>query len=380
MFMFVCKYRHFLQIITKIVWYIGECAYICGDKTKQMKQYGLPYKGSKSKLADKIMALFPKRTNFYDLFCGGCAMTHAALLGHKFENVIANDINWMCPTLFADAIQGKYRDEKRWISREDFERLKGTDPYVAFVWSFGNNLRDYLYGKDIEPFKRALHYAIVFRDYEPMRELGHDLSFIDGIADERKRYIAVKHYFESGQNNPFSQSLQGAGESAILSEPDTLKANNQSWLSAERISLIGGGDFSWNTIYDTKVCRDCNTANITMSYQTFVGGGNLSLHIGDYQQIDIQPDSVIYCDIPYRDTNVYDKDNDFDYDRFYDWCEKQTEPLFISSYDMPSDRFKCIAEFSHRSILCATANNKVTERVFIPQHQEIKSNIQLTLF
>lgn len=237
-----------------------------------MKQYGLPYKGSKSKLADRIMALFPKRRNFYDLFCGGCAMTHAAMLGHKFENVIANDINWMCPTLFADAIQGKYRDEKRWISREDFERLKGTDPYVAFVWSFGNNLRDYLYGKDIEPFKRALHYAIVFRDYEPMKELGHDLSFIDGIADERKRYIAVKHYFESGQNNPFSQSLQGAGKSAILNEPDTLKANGQSWLSAERISLIGGGISVGALSQDTKVSGDCNTANITMSYQTFVGG------------------------------------------------------------------------------------------------------------
>ena len=110
------------------------------------------------------------------------------------------------------------------------------------------------------------------------------------------------------------------------------------------------------------------------------GGGNLSLHIGDYQNVEIQPDSVIYCDIPYDNTNVYDKENAFDYERFYDWCNKQTEPLFISSYEMPKDRFKCVAEFEHRSTLCATANNAVIERVFTPIHQDITITQQLNLF
>lgn len=208
-----------------------------------MKQYGLPYKGSKSKIADKIMALLPKRSNFYDLFCGGCAMAHAAMLGAKFENIYVNDINWMCPTLFKDALQGKFRDEKHWISREDFERLKGTDPYVAFVWSFGNNLRDYIYGRDIEPFKRALHHAVVLRDYEPMRTFGHDLSFIDMLDDEQKRYVAVKRYFKKGANNPFSLSLQGAGKSAVSSEAVALeaKSNMQDYLNARNVAQIGGG-------------------------------------------------------------------------------------------------------------------------------------------
>lgn len=160
-------------------------------------KYGLPYKGSKNKLAERIVRLLPKRTNLVDLFCGGCAVSHAALLMGKYEHIHINDINWMCPTLFIDALNGKYNDESRWISREDFFRLKDTDPYVAVVWSFGNNLHSYLYSKEIEPLKKAIHYAMFFSDYSLGKELGHDLSFIDPIQDLQKRYIALTHYFNS---------------------------------------------------------------------------------------------------------------------------------------------------------------------------------------
>lgn len=158
-------------------------------------KYGLPYKGSKNKLAERIVRLMPKRTHLMDLFCGGCAVSHAAMVMGKYKHIHINDINWMCPTLFIDAINGKYNNESRWISREDFFRLKDTDPYVAVVWSFGNNMRDYLYSREIEPLKKAIHYALFFSDYSLAKELGHDLSFIDPIKDLHKRYMAVKHYF-----------------------------------------------------------------------------------------------------------------------------------------------------------------------------------------
>lgn len=175
--------------------------------------YGLPYKGSKNKLAERIVRLLPKRTHFVDLFCGGCAVSHAALLMGKYEHIHINDINWMCPTLFIDALNGKYNDENRWISREDFFRLKDTDPYVAVVWSFGNNLRDYLYSKEIEPLKKAIHYAMFFSDYSFGKELGHDLSFIDPIQDLQKRYLAVKRYFNKAGHFQ-QQSFEGGAESA----------------------------------------------------------------------------------------------------------------------------------------------------------------------
>ena len=176
-------------------------------------KYGLPYKGSKNKLAERIVRFLPKRDNLVDLFCGGCAVSHAALLMGKYKHIHINDLNWMCPTLFLDALSGKYNDDTRWISREDFFRLRDTDPYVAVVWSFGNNLRSYLYSQEIEPLKRAIHYAIFFSDYEPGRELGHDLSFVDDIGDVQRRYIAVKRYFS--QFGHFQQqSFEGGADAS----------------------------------------------------------------------------------------------------------------------------------------------------------------------
>ena len=194
-------------------------------------KYGLPYKGSKNKLAERIVRLLPKRTHLVDLFCGGCAVSHAALLMGKYEHIHINDINWMCPTLFIDALNGKYNDENRWISREDFFRLKDTDPYVAVVWSFGNNLRDYLYSKEIEPLKKAIHYAMFFSDYSLGKELGHDLSFIDPIQDLQKRYLAVKHYFSwvtSSSNRLRGQRMQS------IEALERLNTNLQNWGGAEK--------------------------------------------------------------------------------------------------------------------------------------------------
>lgn len=171
-------------------------------------KYGLPYKGSKNKLAERIVSLLPKRTHLIDLFCGGCAVSHAALLRNKYEHIHINDINWMCPTLFIDALNGKYQNETRWISREDFFRLKDTDPYVAVVWSFGNNLRDYLYSKEIEPLKKAIHYAIFFHDYSLGEELGYDLSFIEPISNIERRYASVKKYFSQSDHSR-QQSFEG---------------------------------------------------------------------------------------------------------------------------------------------------------------------------
>ena len=76
--------------------------------------------GSKNRIAREIIDNIPSGEVFVDLFCGGCAVTHAALLSNKYRRFIANDINGAIPHLFKNAISGKYKDEKRWISRDDF--------------------------------------------------------------------------------------------------------------------------------------------------------------------------------------------------------------------------------------------------------------------
>lgn len=123
-----------------------------------MTRHGLPYQGGKSKLAEWIIDLFPKATHFYDLFAGGCSISHAALLSGKFEHVHANDITDSVK-LFEDALNGdldKYEPE-RFRTREDFFAEKGTNPFVRIVYSFGNDQYTYLYSREIEPYKKAVH-------------------------------------------------------------------------------------------------------------------------------------------------------------------------------------------------------------------------------
>ena len=408
-------------------------------------KYGLPYKGSKNKLAERIVRFLPKRDNLVDLFCGGCAVSHAALLMGKYKHIHINDLNWMCPTLFLDALSGKYNDDTRWISREDFFRLRDTDPYVAVVWSFGNNLRNYLYSQEIEPLKRAIHYAIFFSDYEPGRELGHDLSFVDDIGDVQQRYIAVKRYFsqfghfqqqsfERGQiqiehlTRTMRLNLIRGGQALRLQHAEAisrLNINLQSYGGGKRISQIGdsrktvqylseyhplerttGGIQSetnalrncntrnaGNSRYSKKKlqttlgsrtlganqrhCTDCSTENGNTPCQPVRGGQSLPItsSVLDYAEVEIPKGSVIYCDIPYEGTNVYNGAEHFDYERFYRWAESQTEPVFISSYDMPRDRFDCVMEWDHRSTLNDHNNNAVKERIFVPKNQTERGNV-----
>ena len=45
--------------------------------------YGVPYQGSKQRIAPDIVRMLPSGDVFVDLFAGGCAMTHAALAAEQ---------------------------------------------------------------------------------------------------------------------------------------------------------------------------------------------------------------------------------------------------------------------------------------------------------
>lgn len=122
-----------------------------------MKIYGMPYKGSKNKIAEKIISVLPEADCFVDLFGGGGAMSHCAVLSGKYTKVIYNEINPLVYKGFKMALNGEFENEKRWISRKEFHRLKDTDPYVAICFSFGNDLRTYAYSPENEHLKERLH-------------------------------------------------------------------------------------------------------------------------------------------------------------------------------------------------------------------------------
>jgi len=300
-------------------------------------RYGLPYQGSKSKLAERIVALLPEAEHLYDLFAGGCAVTHCAMTVSngpfgKWRHIHANDIADM-PQLFRAAISGKYRDERRWISREDFHRLKASDPYVRSVWSFGNKGMDYLYSRELEPYKKALH----------------EMLFAETVQQRRVLYRKVVQLLHDqlGKASPASlQSLESLQRLQRLQSLQSLE-RLQSLQSLQRLQRLQ----SLQSLGSLQSLESLETTQL------------------DYREVEIKPDSVIYADPPYRGTEKYGKAG-FDHEAFYDWCEQQTAPLFISEYQMPEDRFTCIAEWSRVSSLCATNNSlRVTERIYRPNTQ-----------
>ena len=54
-------------------------------------RYGLPYKESKNSIAKWVVDELPKADVFVDLFCGGCAITHRALLSGKYKQFIIEE-------------------------------------------------------------------------------------------------------------------------------------------------------------------------------------------------------------------------------------------------------------------------------------------------
>ena len=299
------------------------------------RKYGVSYKGSKSKIVDKLAEVIPYRgiDNFYDLFAGGCAVTHKMYLEGRYKHYYANDIDGQALRLFCDGLKGKYANETRWISREDFFNLKDCDPYVSCCWSFGNNQRDYLYSRAIEPYKKACHYAIVFGDFALLKDLYPDVGAaceitLNGIVDIHERRIKFRSVIGCKLSE---RSNSGLLRLSQANDVDRLE-------SLERLERLQ------------------NLENL----ESYINSSSQ-----DYSEIKIKQNSVIYCDIPYEATETYFKQK-FDYSRFYDWCCKQTEPLFISSYNISDPRFKCVSEFEHRSTLNDKSNNKVIELVYMP--------------
>jgi len=90
----------------------------------------------------------------------------------------------------------------------------------------------------------------------------------------------------------------------------------------------------------------------------------VSFRCGNYLDMEIPPNSLIYCDPPYANTCKY-KD-DFNHDVFWDWCRKKTKSghtVFISEYSAPND-FVCVKEIQHKTILDKNSQYPRIEKLF----------------
>ena len=343
--------------------------------------YGLPYKGSKNRIAKKILDVLPAAPVLYDVFCGGCAITHAALLSGKYSRVVANDINGMIPHAFETALAGGFRNEDRWISRGDFQKLYKTDPYVAICFSFGNDLRWYCYARDLEPYKRALHYAIFWKDTGPWRELCPETAdalkaAVESETDRHKRCIkagrAIVAALKAGLMN-------GAIDPAVMDKPiykkirgkyprvylQTLENDGrlQRLESLERFERLKNLETLQT---DESLCRLQSLERLDRINSVDVPPV-LTVTTEDYKALTFERGGIIYCDPPYKSTKGYGRE--FDFAGFYSWCEHQANPVFISEYTMPEDRFVPVAAFTVTRKLNAKKSSICHEKIWRPRTQ-----------
>lgn len=289
-------------------------------------RYGVPYQGSKNRIAAALADAIPHTgfDNFYDLFAGGCAMTHVMLERGWYKRYFANDLGGFGVRIFMDAISGKFRNERRWITREEFHAKKNIDPYISLVWSFGNNCRNYLYSAEVEPWKKALHYARVCGDCSFMETFG--IHTDGGREDIRAHYAEYKRKYIDWYLNVY-----GGADTARLQGLEGLQGL-QGLEGLQRLQ-------------------------------------RLQASFKSYEDVEILSNSIVYCDPPYRGTRGYEGVGKFDHDRFYRWCERQEALVLISEYAMPSDRFVCVWERDHMMTFSANINRKSVERLYVPRRQ-----------
>jgi len=287
----------------------------------------MPYKGSKNSIAAEIIGILPPAKHFYDIFGGGGAMTHAAALSGKYQYIHYNELNPLICKGFKMAINGEFKNERRWISREYFNAHKGDDPYVAICWSFGNNLRSYLYSKELEPIKKAVHYARIYNSYCLLHELG----------------IAEPSRAEPSRAEP-SRAEPSRAEPSRAEHIERL-------IRLREIGEVPGDGVRLQAI---------ESRNRLQTLQEFTGN-NIIITRGDYRDLEFESDAVIYADPPYRGTNPYGAE--FDSDAFIAWAEEQKPPVYVSEADY-IDRWDIVWSKQKQELMCKSGSKKRTEILY----------------
>ena len=312
----------------------------------------LPYMGSKRKLAARILDTIISRhqgrsLKLYDLFGGGGAVSFEALQRPEIVSVVYNEKNTAIVNLLKHLrTNGMTEDLYRWYSRGEFHSLKEGTDYIAGLmqtcWSFGNNQKTYLYGPKVEPFKKALHYAIVYKDTALIEEMGLTLppETLEGALHERR--LKVVSYIRKTKKQRIDVE------------------------NLERCPYIENTVTSLNKpprVQNLESCQYIETVATSLN-------NPLILLNRSYEQVSITgmaDEIILYCDIPYRGTTPY-KDGGFNHEEFYEWAKNSPYWVYISEYTAP---FYEIMTWEHRSSLSATATIATTEKLYCNKEPEL---------
>ena len=389
--------------------------------------------GSKSQIAEDILAILPRGKRFVDLFGGGFAMTHCAMLSGKYEEFYYNELNPLVVGCFRKAIAGDYKNETRWISREDFKRLKDTDGYVKLCWSFGNNGLNYLYSAEIEPWKKALHYARVLNDYSLLKEFGinstgsrldikankdeykekyikwylkniclSDADFnrlkndldkkIKGQKEELRQYLcnALKesgltaaevdrrlntqmsgHYFGRSQwAFPTREEYNKMRAFMPLKPYDEIYGYQELLQSLQSLQSLESLE-RLQSLESLERLQSLERLERLQSLESLQSLQRLELHCGSYDEYEYKDGDVVFLDPPYENTAKYSEDG-FNHKEFYDWVASRPYRVYFSSYEISDNRFyKVWSKQKIQNLSGQGAGAKVQETIYCNQPDKV---------
>lgn len=256
-----------------------------------------------------------------DLFAGGCAVTHCAMLSGKWGRFVVNDVS-DAPRLFIDAANGRYANETRIPTREEFFAQKDTDPYIRYLFSFGNNGKDYMFSREIEDVKVAASKMLV-------------ASTLD------ERYSWYRRFIErlSGMSKSWDENR--------LIPVERL----ESLVRLQGLQILQG-------LLSLRGLQSLQGLQGLQSLQSLQGLQS------DYRSVQIPGGAVVYCDPPYRGTKCGCYDG-FDFDAFDSWLASCGHLCVVSEYTAPVG---CVEVAAREKQCSAAANGKshrVTERLFV---------------
>lgn len=312
-----------------------------------VRKFGLPYTGSKNRIAPWLMEMLPDCDHFVDVFSGGCAVSHAMILYGKAKKITLNDINGDVPALFLDALHGdleKY-SPYQWIDRTTFFEQKDTNPFIRLVYSFGYNGKCYLYSRQIEEYRHAVHSAITENKWSDFKKLCPE------VCDNT---IKALEFVESFDERRLVFQRELALSLRKLSDVDkNIKTKNPLYASSSTLS----GHKCADQLERIKRIIDIKHSNFH-SIQT---------KSMDYRLLDIPNNSVVFCDPPYKDSAVKYNNTKFNHEDFYDWCIEKAKynDVYVTEYNIDHPNFQLIGEKARQFSLNATGSKGFkTERLY----------------
>jgi DNA adenine methylase len=130
------------------------------------------------------------------------------------------------------------------------------------------------------------------------------------------------------------------------------------------------GGFAGETKTKIGTIRDYQTEALNNVAKQVVKMKGVMFFNKPYYELELPPNSIVYCDPPYEGTTKYKDTNNFVHGLFWDWVRnisKQGHTVFVSEYNAPDD-FVCLWEKEVKSSLSAngrTGGNKVSkEKLF----------------